>query len=105
MPPVAPVPLILGVLRRREVATVIAHRIPPPRRLGLGVSGEGGISLRVGLREGNRSERVATLVAIAEWLALGWEGVRGSGADSQAYSRRTLGLCLARGLDLGRAAG
>jgi hypothetical protein len=30
MQPVAHAPLVLGVLRRREVATVIAHRIPPP---------------------------------------------------------------------------
>jgi transposase len=32
--------------------------------------------------------------AIAECLALGLEGMRGIVADSKAYSRRTLGLCL-----------
>ena len=30
MHPVAHVPLVRGVLRRLEVATVLAHRIPPP---------------------------------------------------------------------------
>jgi hypothetical protein len=33
-------------------------------------------------------------VAIAECLALGLEGVRGSVAESKAYSRRTLGVGL-----------
>src|SRR5215831_943213 len=68
--------------------------------LSLGVSGDGGIPLRVGLRDGNRSDSVETPVAIAECLALGLEGVRGIVADSKAYSRRTVGLCLERGLDL-----
>jgi len=68
--------------------------------LSLGVSGDGGIPLRVGLRDGNRSDSVETPVAIAECLALGLEGVRGIVADSKAYSRRTLGLCLERGIDL-----
>jgi transposase len=67
--------------------------------LSLGVSGDGGIPLRVGLRDGNRSDSVETPVAIAECLALGLEGVRGIVADSKAYSRRTLGLCLERGID------
>jgi transposase len=52
--------------------------------LSLGVSGDGGIPLRVGLRDGNRSESVETPVAIAECLALGLEGVRGIVAASQA---------------------
>jgi transposase len=62
--------------------------------LSLGVSGDGGLPLRVGVRDGNRSDSVETPVAIEEYLALGLEGVRGSVADSKAYSRRTLGLCL-----------
>ena len=62
--------------------------------LSLGVSGGGGLPLRVGMRDGNRSDSVETPLAIEECLALGLDGVRGIGADSKAYSRRTLGLCL-----------
>ena len=62
--------------------------------LSLGVSGDGGLPLRVGVRDGNRSDSVETPLAIEECLALGLEGVRGIVADSKAYSRRTLGLCL-----------
>src|SRR5215217_4160766 len=68
--------------------------------LSLGVSGDGGIPLRLGVRDGNRSDSVETPVAIAECLALGLEGVRGIVADSKAYSRRTLGLCLEHKLGL-----
>jgi Domain of unknown function (DUF4277) len=68
--------------------------------LSLGVSGDGGIPLRLGMRDGKRSDSVATPVAIEECLALGLEGVRGMVADSKAYSRRTLGLCLEHGLGL-----
>src|SRR5499427_7882061 len=68
--------------------------------LSLGVSGDGGIPLRVGLRDGNRSDRVETLVAIEECLALGLEGVRGIVADSKASSRRTLGVCIEPKSDL-----
>ena len=68
--------------------------------LSLGVSGEGGLPLRVGVRTGNRSDSVETPLAIEECLALGLEGVRGIVADSKAYSRRTLGLCLERGVGL-----
>ena len=68
--------------------------------LSLGVSGDGGLPLRVGLRDGNRSDSVETPVAIEECLALGLEGVRGIVADSKAYSRRTLGLCLEHGIGL-----
>jgi transposase len=68
--------------------------------LSLGVSGDGGIPLRVGLRDGNRSDSVETPVAIEECLALGLEGVRGIVADSKAYSRRTLGVCLEHKVDL-----
>ena len=68
--------------------------------LSLGVSGDGGIPLRVGIRDGNRSDSVETPLAIEECLALGLEGVRGIVADSKAYSRRTLGLCLEQKIDL-----
>jgi transposase len=68
--------------------------------LSLGVSGDGGLPLRVGIRDGNRSDSVETPLAIEECLALGLEGVRGLVADSKAYSRRTLGLCLERGVGL-----
>src|SRR5262249_2065518 len=68
--------------------------------LSLGVSGDGGIPLRVGLRDGNRSDSVETPVAIEECLALSLEGGRGLVADSKAYSRRTLGVCLEHGIGL-----
>lgn len=50
--------------------------------------------LRLGVRDGNTSERTETPVAIEACLALGLEGVRGSVAESHAYWKRTLGLCL-----------
>src|ERR671922_310464 len=68
--------------------------------LSLGVSGDGGVPVRLGMRDGNRSDSVETPVAIEECLALGCEGVRGIVADSKAYSRRTLGVCLEHGLGL-----
>ncbi len=68
--------------------------------LSLGVSGDGGLPLRVGLRDGNRSDSVETPLAIEECLALGLDGVRGIVADSKAYSRRTLGFCLEQGIGL-----
>src|SRR2546428_1060275 len=68
--------------------------------LSLGVSGDGGVPLRLGVRDGNRSDSVETPVAIEECLALGLEGVRGIVADSKAYSRRTLGVCLEHKIDL-----
>src|SRR5256885_954769 len=68
--------------------------------LSLGVSGDGGVPLRLGVRDGNRSDSVEAPVAIAECLALGLEGVRGIVADSKAYSRRTLGVCLEHKVDL-----
>jgi len=43
---------------------------------------------------------VETPLAIEECLALGLEGGRGIVADSKAYSRRTLGLCLEQGIGL-----
>jgi transposase len=68
--------------------------------LSLGVSGDGGLPLRIGVRDGNRSDSVETPVAIEECLALGLEGVRGIVADSKAYSRRTLGVCIEHKIDL-----
>jgi transposase len=68
--------------------------------LSLGVSGDGGLPLRVGMRDGNGSDSVETPLAIEECLALGLEGVRGIVAARKAYSRRTLGLCLERGIGL-----
>jgi transposase len=68
--------------------------------LSLGVSGDGGLPLRLGLRDGNMSDSVETPVAIEECLALGLQGVHGIVADSKAYSRRTLGLCREKGVGL-----
>src|SRR5256712_3349476 len=68
--------------------------------LSLGVSGDGGVPLRMGVRDGNTSDSVEAPVAIAECLALGLEGGRGIVADSKAYSRRTLGVCLEHKVDL-----
>ena len=68
--------------------------------LRLGVSGDGGLPLRVGLRDGNRSDSIETPLAIEECLALGLDGVRGLVAESKAYSRRTLGVCLEQGIGL-----
>jgi transposase len=68
--------------------------------LSLGVSGDGRLPLRLGVRDGNRSDSVETPLAIEECLTLGLEGVRGIVADSKAYSRRTLGVCLEHGIDI-----
>src|SRR4030095_14770153 len=68
--------------------------------LSLGVSGYGGLPLRVGLRDGNHSDSIETPLAIEECLALGLDGVRGIVADSKGYSRRTLGWCLEHGMGL-----
>jgi transposase len=67
--------------------------------LSLGVSSEG-LPLRMGLRDGNTSDSTETPVAIKECLALGLDGVRGIVADSKAYCKRTLGLCLEQGVGL-----
>ena len=64
-----------------------------PVLLSLGVSSEG-LPLRMGLRDGNTSDSTELPVAIEECLALGLDGVRGIVADSTAYGKRTLGLCL-----------
>ena len=60
-----------------------------PVRLRLGVSGAGGIPRRLGGRDGKRRESVETPQAIAECLAVGLAGRRGSVAARQAYRRRT----------------
>jgi len=67
--------------------------------LSLGVSSEG-LPLRLGVRDGNTSDSTETAVAIEECLALGLDGVRGIVADSKAYCKRTLGLCLEQGVGL-----
>jgi transposase len=67
--------------------------------LSLGVSSDG-LPLRMGLRDGNTSDSRETPVAIEECLALGLDGMRGIVADSKAYCKRTLGLCLERGVGL-----
>src|SRR5206468_4491608 len=67
--------------------------------LSLGVSGDGGLPLRIGVRDGNRSDSVETPVAIEEWLAFGSEGGRGIVADSKAYSRGPLGVWREHRLD------
>ena len=67
--------------------------------LSLGVSSEG-LPLRLGVRDGNTSDSTETPVAIEECLALGLDGVRGIVADSKAYCKRTLGLCLERQVGL-----
>jgi transposase len=55
--------------------------------LSLGVSGDGGLPLRLGIRDGNTSDSTETPVALEECLALGLEGMVGIVADSKAYSR------------------
>jgi transposase len=61
--------------------------------LSLGVSSDG-LPLRMGLRDGHTSDSTETPIAIEECVALGLDGVRGIVADSKAYGKRTLGLCL-----------
>jgi transposase len=67
--------------------------------LSLGVSSDG-LPLRLGVRDGNTSDSTETPVAIAECVALGLDGMRGMVADSKAYCKRTLGLCLEQGVGL-----
>jgi len=52
--------------------------------LSLGVSGDGGLPLRLGLRDGNTSDSTETPVALEECLVLGLEGIIGIVADSKA---------------------
>jgi transposase len=67
--------------------------------LSLGVSSDG-LPLRMGVRDGNTSDSTETPVAIEECVALGLDGVRAIVADSKAYCKRTLGLCLEQRLGL-----
>jgi transposase len=67
--------------------------------LSLGVSSDG-LPIRLGVRDGTTSDSPETPVAIEECVALGLDGVRGIVADSKAYCKRTLGLCLAQGVGL-----
>src|SRR5688572_8585225 len=68
--------------------------------LSLGVSGDGGIPLRMGLHDGNRSDTVDVPQAIEQSAALGLGSLRGLVADSKAYTPRTLGLCRETGMGL-----
>jgi transposase len=52
--------------------------------LSLGVSGDGGLPRRLGMRDGHTRASVETPIAIEECLALGLEGVHGIVADSKA---------------------
>ena len=66
--------------------------------LSLGVSGDGGLPLRMGLHDGNASDTVDVPRAIEQSLALNLDGLQGMVADSKAYTQRTLGLCLETGM-------
>ena len=68
--------------------------------LSLGVSGDGGIPLRMGLHDGNRSDTVDVPQAIKQSAALDLGGLRGLVADSKAYTPQTLGLCQETGMGL-----
>lgn len=68
--------------------------------LSLGVSGDGGLPLRMGLDDGNTSDSVDVPRAIEQSLALNLDGLQGMVADSKAYTQRTLGLCLETGMGL-----
>jgi transposase len=52
--------------------------------LSLSVSGDGGLPLRMGLRDGNTSDSVEVPQAIKESLALGLGGFQGIVADAKA---------------------
>jgi transposase len=97
-----------------EEARLVAGLVPPRPAYGhskdgrddlkqvllrLGVSSDG-LPLRMGLRDGNTSDSPETPVAIEECVALGLDGVHGIVADSKAYGKRTLGLCLEQGVGL-----
>jgi hypothetical protein len=64
------------------------------------VRGDGGLPVRVGRRDGNTSDSTETPVAIEECLALGLEGGMGIVADSKAYCKRPLGVCLEKPIGL-----
>lgn len=68
--------------------------------LSLGVSGDGGLPLRMELHDGNRSDTIDVPQAIEQSVAFQLEGLHGIVADSKAYTQRTLGLCLETGMGL-----
>ena len=68
--------------------------------LSLSVSGDGGLPLRLGIRDGNTSDNAEAPVASEECLKLGLAGVIGLVADSKAYTRRTVGLSLEKQIGL-----
>jgi hypothetical protein len=68
--------------------------------LSLAVSSDGGLPVRLGSRDGKMSDSTETPVAMEECLALGLGRIGGIVADSKAYSRRTLGLCLEQSIGL-----
>ena len=68
--------------------------------LSLGVGNNGGLPLRGGLCDGNTSDSTETPVAIEERRARWLDRVLGIVADSQAYSKRTLGLCVEKRMGL-----
>jgi transposase len=68
--------------------------------LSLGVSGDGGLPLRMGLHDGNTSDSVDVPRAIEQSMALHLGGLQGMVADSKAYTQRRLGLCLETGMGL-----
>jgi len=68
--------------------------------LSLGVSGDAGLPLRMGLHDGNTSDSVDVPRAIQQSVALNLDGLQGLVADSKAYTQRTLGLCLETGMGL-----
>ena len=68
--------------------------------LSLGVSGDGGLPLRMALHDGNTSDNVDVPRAIEQSMALTLDGLKGLVADSKAYTQRTLGLCLETGMGL-----
>src|SRR5262245_35711469 len=57
--------------------------------LSLGVSGDGGVPLRLGMRDGKTSDSVERPGAMEACLARCLQGVHGVVADSKAYSCRT----------------
>src|SRR5215470_7289697 len=67
--------------------------------LSLGVSSDG-LPLRLGGRDGHTRDSTETPIASEECVALGLDGVRGIVADSKAYWKRPLGLCLEQGVGL-----
>ena len=58
------------------------------------MSRDGGLPLRVGMRDGKTSESTETPGALEACLALGLDGVLGIVAESKASRKRTLGWCL-----------